>query len=446
MATTKKKTVSTPVTLGSSITTPNGTYERNSVISYDTTNLDNASKYTQKAANTAQKKNGYVSDVRKNYNAANALKPITSQYQDWYNSALKKATGYGDIVNPYQNQINALAGNVDPGEFYSKYDEKVDEALAKLEADYDPETDAMYQNYKNAYMRGGQQAMQNALAQAAALTGGYGSSYGQSAGQQTYQQYMAGLADKIPELAQAAQEMYQNRLNNYMTLGNRDYSRWDADRGYNLNALATLDSLGNSAVNLQNMNIGNAYRAADAIGGAYDRDVNLQGLNQDLAFRKLDAALNAGNFDETLRQNKINNYLGIGGQYSDLFNASKAVTDSEVAQFNDIYDRLEAEAKAAAKGSGGGGGGRGGSSKSSDYDTDILTEINWGLEHGLSPEQMQAYLQNRVNAGEQVKFPGTQNVIPFGELGVDVALGAVSGKGPTYNNPLGILFDRKKGV
>ena len=56
-------------------------------------------------------------------------------------------------------------------------------------------------------------AMQDTMGQAAALTGGYGSSYAQNVGQQTYNQYMTGLADVIPELYQMAYSRYQDEGN-----------------------------------------------------------------------------------------------------------------------------------------------------------------------------------------------------------------------------------------
>jgi hypothetical protein len=73
---------------------------------------------------------------------------------------------------------------------------------------YDLNGDALYQQYKDQYMLGGQMAMQDTMGQAAAMTGGYGNSYAQGVGQQAYQGYLQQLNDKIPELYQLALDQY----------------------------------------------------------------------------------------------------------------------------------------------------------------------------------------------------------------------------------------------
>lgn len=71
------------------------------------------------------------------------------------------------------------------------------------------------------------------MGQAAALTGGYGNSYAQTVGQQTYQGYLQGLNDKVPELYQLALGKYQMEgdelMNKYGLLADqeqRDYGRY----------------------------------------------------------------------------------------------------------------------------------------------------------------------------------------------------------------------------
>lgn len=74
---------------------------------------------------------------------------------------------------------------------------------------YDPTGDALYGQYRDQYIAGGQRAMEDTMGRAAALTGGYGNSYAQTVGQQTYQNYMQQLGDMVPELYQLAFEKYQ---------------------------------------------------------------------------------------------------------------------------------------------------------------------------------------------------------------------------------------------
>ena len=101
-----------------------------------------------------------------------------------------------------------------PGAYESKYQEQIDALLDKIlnreSFSYDFNADPLYQQYKDRYTQQGNLAMQDTMAQAAALTGGYGNSYAQTVGQQTYQGYMQGLNDVIPELRNQAYQMYQD--------------------------------------------------------------------------------------------------------------------------------------------------------------------------------------------------------------------------------------------
>ena len=148
------------------------------------------------------------------------------------------------------------------------YDSLIDSILNRKAFSYDLNGDALYQQYKDNYITQGKQAMMDAAGQAAAMTGGYGNSYAQTVGQQTYQGYLQGLNDKIPELYQLALNRYNsegdrlatnygilssdrsnalaeheagyNRLvadrdyyaNNYNAAYNRDYTTWNDNRTY----------------------------------------------------------------------------------------------------------------------------------------------------------------------------------------------------------------------
>ncbi|MBO5501092.1 MAG: hypothetical protein J6K73_04950 [Clostridia bacterium] len=101
-----------------------------------------------------------------------------------------------------------------PGEYQSQYGEQIqgmiDSIMNRGKFTYDYSADPLYQQYAQQYQRGGQLAMKDAMAESAALTGGYGNSYAQQVGQQTYQRYMENLNAVIPQLRQAAYEMYQD--------------------------------------------------------------------------------------------------------------------------------------------------------------------------------------------------------------------------------------------
>lgn len=121
--------------------------------------------------------------------------------------------------------------------YVNQYQSLIDELRGKiLEQDpfsYDAESDPLYQQYRDSYTRGGQQAMRDTLGQVSARTGGLASSYAGSAAQQTYDGYMSALSAKIPELQQLAYQMYQDegekqRLNLEMiaALEREDYNRY----------------------------------------------------------------------------------------------------------------------------------------------------------------------------------------------------------------------------
>ena len=130
------------------------------------------------------------------------------------------------------------------------YGKSVDAALQKIlkrdKFQYDVNGDALYQQYKDRYVQQGKQAMMDTMGQAAALTGGYGNSYAQQVGQQTYQGYLQGLNDKVPELYQLALDRYNQEgtdlMNRYSLLADRsdkEYNRyrdsvsdWQTQRDY----------------------------------------------------------------------------------------------------------------------------------------------------------------------------------------------------------------------
>lgn len=166
----------------------------------------------------------------------------------------KKEVVYGATSNNERVQKasdaldQALAAK--PAAYQSQYQHQVSSAMDNLlnrqKFQYDVNTDALYQNYKQQYEQQGKKAMKDTFGQAAALTGGYGNTYAQNVGQQAYQGYMQQLTDKIPELYGLALDKYnmegQQLKDNYGILSdaeNRDYGRyrdqygdWQTDRGY----------------------------------------------------------------------------------------------------------------------------------------------------------------------------------------------------------------------
>lgn len=130
--------------------------------------------------------------------------------------------------------------------FTDKYSGRIQSALDSLlgrgKFEYDAESDPLYQQYRQQYTAAGQQAMQDTLGQVSARTGGLASSYAGTASQQAYNNYMAQLANKVPELYQLAYSMYQDELANYrndlsllQSLSDSDYNRFNMDRNFDYN-------------------------------------------------------------------------------------------------------------------------------------------------------------------------------------------------------------------
>lgn len=104
-----------------------------------------------------------------------------------------------------------------PGAYMGRYQQPLNQTMNNLLGqkpfNYDVNTDALYQQIKDNYIKQGRQAMMNTQGAAAALTGGYGNSYGALAGQQAYQESLGNLSAQIPELYQLAYQRYMGNEN-----------------------------------------------------------------------------------------------------------------------------------------------------------------------------------------------------------------------------------------
>ena len=202
---------------------------------------------TQAAVKDYQKKNGLATDGIVGNQTWSSLetKPATKSAGATQEPATATAqptqptsTGYqqSDTVAQAQQMLHDYMAQK-PGEYTSTWQGQLDEIMAQIlnrqPFQYDVNSDALYQQYKDQYIAQGQQAMMDTMGQAAALTGGYGNSYAQTAGQQTYQGYLQQLNDKIPDLYQLALSKYQMEgdalANQYAMLGARedqDYGRY----------------------------------------------------------------------------------------------------------------------------------------------------------------------------------------------------------------------------
>ena len=137
----------------------------------------------------------------------------TNAAKDSLNKANDALTNLGDF-----NWINQ--GKLD--DYTSQYENRD-------KFSYDFNTDALYQQYKDKYIKQAKMASADVMGQAAAMNGGYGSSYAQTVGNQAYQASLGQLNDVIPQLYQLAYEKYnqegQDLLNTISLLrGEREFA------------------------------------------------------------------------------------------------------------------------------------------------------------------------------------------------------------------------------
>lgn len=213
----------------------------------------------------------YVEDIRKKYGYSggddgsgyNKLPNTSTPFS--YETAPQYATKYQDSINSLMSEI-----------------------LGRDKFSYDPETDPLYQNYREQYTRNGQLAMQDTLGQVSARTGGLASSYAGQAAQQTYNGYMSQLADKIPELYELAYEMYmgedsrlRNNLSMLQGMEDSDYNRY-------LNALGQYNTDRNFAYGQYADNRAYDYQAGrDALADSRYDDETAYARQQDEYARQL---------------------------------------------------------------------------------------------------------------------------------------------------------------
>ena len=229
---------------------------------------------------------------------------------------------------------------------------------------YDLNADALYRQYKDQYINQGQMAMMDAMGQAAALTGGYGSSYGQSVGQQTYQQYLKGLNDQIPELYSLALDRYnregQQLQNQYAMLGDlrdEEYGRYQDALAEYWRGVDDYRQQADEAYDRGYTNWYNAYRmGADARSTAYDR---LMDLMSSSGYMPTEQELAAAGMT---REQAESFGRAWKAENPDLAYRTGAITPDEYWQMTGEYP--EGYAPPAAGGSAGSGWNNGGLSRS----------------------------------------------------------------------------------
>lgn len=201
----------------SALTSANGIKNPNFIIAGKTLNIPNSS------VTVADKAGGGSRGASSNSTPGYTYTPL--EYGAFSESGETK--GAKDSLTNANNALTNLGDFnwVDQG----KYDQLIKDYENRGKFSYDFNTDALYQQYKDKYIKQAKMASADVMGQAAAMTGGYGSSYAQTVGNQAYQANLEQLNDVIPELYQLAYDKYnqegQDMLNMISLLrGERDFT------------------------------------------------------------------------------------------------------------------------------------------------------------------------------------------------------------------------------
>lgn len=153
-------------------------------------------------------------NIRKYYgNYSGGTDGMSGQYSPTYVKPSSAANE--DNIQAIFDRLNgAYKGNAPT--WTPKYESEIEDILDEIgnrdPFEYDLMDDPMYQQYRDQYIREGKRAMEDTAAQTAAMTGGYGSTYGATAAQQSYDRYLEGLNDVVPQLEQTAYGRYRDEL------------------------------------------------------------------------------------------------------------------------------------------------------------------------------------------------------------------------------------------
>ena len=141
-------------------------------------------------------------------------------YDAYYTAArdyINRNSAFGGLYNTGA-QTGAVSGGT--ASYTDPYAERLESALSRLESrepfSYDPESDPVFQSYRDTYRREGDRAAKNTLGEAAALTGGQASTAAVAAASQARDYYNSKVGDVVPELYQLAWQMYQSEQNSLL--------------------------------------------------------------------------------------------------------------------------------------------------------------------------------------------------------------------------------------
>lgn len=306
-----------------------------------------------------------------------------------YTPYQKKEYQQSDTVTQAQDALQLHQQNK-PGDYNSQWQSTMDDLIKQYQSrgpfQYDINADAMYQQMLDRYVGQGQQAMMDTMGQAAMMTGGYGNSYAQTAGQQTFQNYLQGAYDMMPQF-------YQMALDRYKMEGD------DMLAEYGL-----LSDQENTAYSRYMDQLNQYYAELDRLQGVYEseRDYDYGRFQNDQAFdygMYMDDQDTRYKLDrDSIADERYNTEWAYQQERDRIADEQwQKQFDESVRQYNE--NMAWQREQAAARSSGGGGGGGGGSSKKQEPKIDVEAEYLAMKKNGASTRDSDAYLKAAISAG-----------------------------------------------
>ena len=195
---------------------------------------DPAEKQRLKAAMDAE--NNTANTQRRAYgNYSGGADGMGGQYSPTY--VKPSPAAQNDNVTALYEKYNNLYGKNNAPTWTPQYQEQISQILGDITNrdpfEYKMTEDPLYQQYRDQYIREGQRAMKDTMAQTAMMSGGYANTAGAIAAQQGYDNYLAQLNDRVPQLEQQAYGKYvdnladmYNQLGAYQSEENRLYGQY----------------------------------------------------------------------------------------------------------------------------------------------------------------------------------------------------------------------------
>lgn len=272
-----------------------------------------------------------------NPNGFQPITPVTGMDGTPRGSAWRNVQMTGNAKTDYRN-VMAQQPLAYQNPYYQQTQQTLNNLLGQQPFQYDVNTDALYQQIKDNYMKQGRQAMMDTQGMSAALTGGYGNSYGVLAGQQAYQNSLGDLSAQIPEMYKLAYNRYLNNeqsqrqnLAALQGLDESEYQRYANEAQAYENKIAELYQKSRSGGGgRKNWTLDQYMNYLYGFYGADDDSYNSQsGLKGDAG---VDAAVAAGTITKAQ-----GDYLKQGG--SALTQHQQQIKDEEAAYQQQLRDQ-----------------------------------------------------------------------------------------------------------